>query len=193
MSLPWPLFVKPVAEGTGKGVSAASVVRSPDELESACQHLLHRFQQPVLVERYLPGREFTIGILGTGSAARVIGTMEVELLPSAEQGCYSLENKEHCHDRVRYTLIQTEQDPEAAAAAEMALRSWLVLNCRDAGRIDIRSDEHGQPAFIEANPLAGLNPGYSDLPMLAAKAGMTYPQLISGIVDSAAARIPSAR
>jgi D-alanine-D-alanine ligase len=193
VSLPWPLFVKPVAEGTGKGVSAASVVRSPDELESACQHLLHRFQQPVLVERYLPGREFTIGILGTGSAARVIGTMEVELLPSAEQGCYSLENKEHCHDRVRYTLIQTEQDPEAAAAAELALRSWLVLNGRDAGRIDIRSDEHGQPAFIEANPLAGLNPGYSDLPMLAAKAGMTYPQLISGIVDSAAARIPSAR
>jgi D-alanine-D-alanine ligase len=189
VSLPWPLFVKPVAEGTGKGVSAASVVRSPAELEEACQHLLHRFRQPVLVERYLPGREFTVGVLGTGSAARVIGTMEVELLPTAEQGCYSLENKEHWQDRVRYTLIQTDQDPEAAAAAELALQSWLVLNGRDAGRIDIRSDELGQPGFIEANPLAGLNPDYSDLPMLAAKAGITYQQLIGGIVDSAAARI----
>jgi D-alanine-D-alanine ligase len=187
--MPWPLFVKPVAEGTGKGVSAASVVRSAAELDVACRSLLDRFHQPVLVERFLPGREFTVGILGTGSAARVIGTMEVELLPNAEQGCYSLENKEHWQDRVRYTLVQPDQDPEAAAAAELALQSWLVLNGRDAGRIDLRSDEHGRPAFIEANPLAGLNPDYSDLPMLATKAGLTYQQLIGGIVDSAALRI----
>ncbi|HCP11572.1 MAG TPA: D-alanine--D-alanine ligase [Planctomycetaceae bacterium] len=189
VQMPWPLFVKPVAEGTGKGVSAASVVRSAAELDVACRSLLDRFHQPVLVERFLPGREFTVGILGTGPAARVIGTMEVELLPNAEQGCYSLENKEHWQDRVRYTLVQPDQDPEAAAAAELALQSWLVLNGRDAGRIDIRSDEHGRPAFIEANPLAGLNPDYSDLPMLATKAGLTYQQLIGGIVDSAALRI----
>lgn len=190
VNLAWPLFVKPVAEGTGKGVSAASVVRTPAELNTACRRLLARFSQPVLVERYLPGREFTVGILGTGPAARVIGTMEVELLPTAEQGCYSMENKEHWEDRVRYTLIPAGQDPEADAAAQLALQSWLVLNGRDAGRIDIRSAEDGRPAFIEANPLAGLNPDYSDLPMLAGKAGMSYQQLIGGIVDSAAARIP---
>ncbi|MFM7919952.1 MAG: D-alanine--D-alanine ligase, partial [Planctomycetaceae bacterium] len=193
VKLALPLFVKPVAEGTGKGVSAASVVRTPAELHTACRQLLTRFSQPVLVERYLPGREFTVGILGTGPAARVIGTMEVELLPTAEQGCYSMENKEHWQDRVRYSLIPAGQDPEADAAAELALQSWLVLNGRDAGRIDIRSAEDGRPAFIEANPLAGLNPDYSDLPMLAGKAGMSYQQLIGGIVDSAAARISQTR
>ncbi len=194
VALPWPLFVKPVAEGTGKGVSAASIVGSPAELDAACRDLLARFRQPVLVERFLPGREFTVGILGTGSAARVIGILEIELLPTAEQGCYSLENKklELWQDRLKLTLVLPEQDAEAEEAAELALQSWLVLNGRDAGRIDIRSDENGRPAFMEANPLAGLAYA-SDLVILAGKAGVSYRQLIGGIVDSAAERIRPSR
>ncbi len=185
VDLPFPLFVKPVAEGTGKGVGPASLVRSRRELERRCRALLARFAQPVLVETFLPGREFTVGILGTGAAARVIGTLEVELLPGAEPGVYSYTNKERCEELVRYHLVD---DPEAAAAADLALACYRALECRDAGRVDLRSDASGRPHFLEVNPLAGLHPTHSDLPILAGLAGLGYDALIGAILASAAGR-----
>jgi D-alanine-D-alanine ligase len=185
VELPFPLFAKPVAEGTGKGVSPASLVRSRKELERTCRALLARYAQPVLVETYLPGREFTVGILGSGPAARVVGTLEVELLPGAEPGVYSYTNKERCEELVRYRLVD---DPEARAAAELALACYRALECRDAGRVDLRSDASGRPHFLELNPLAGLHPTHSDLPILASLAGLGYDGLIAGIVASAAER-----
>ncbi|MCS6876746.1 MAG: D-alanine--D-alanine ligase [Geminicoccaceae bacterium] len=185
VDLPFPLFVKPVAEGTGKGVSPASLVRSRRELERACAALLLRFAQPVLVESFLPGREFTVGILGTGARARVLGTLEIELLPGAEPGVYSYANKERCEEFVRYVLVD---DDEARAAAELALACYRALECRDAGRVDLRSDASGRPQFLEVNPLAGLHPTHSDLPILARKAGLSYDALIGAIVESAAER-----
>jgi D-alanine-D-alanine ligase len=191
VSLPYPLFAKPVSEGTGKGVSAASVISSPAQLDSVCRELLERFRQPVLVETYLSGREFTVGILGSGAAARILGTLEVRLLDAAEPGAYSYVNKERCEELVEYRLATTADDPEAAAAEELALAAWRVLKGRDAGRIDIRSDHSGQPHFIESNPLAGLHPEHSDLPMIATAVGMPYVDLIAAIVDSAATRCGS--
>lgn len=185
VDLPFPLFAKPVAEGTGKGVTPASLVRSRKELERSCRALLARFAQPVLVETFLPGREFTVGILGTGGEARVIGTLEVELLPGAEPGVYSFANKERCEELVRYHLVD---DPEARAAAALALEAYRVLECRDAGRVDLRSDAAGRPHFLEVNPLAGLHPTHSDLPILASLAGLGYDGLIGAIVASAAER-----
>lgn len=185
VDLPFPLFVKPVAEGTGKGVGPASLVRSRRELERSCRVLLARFAQPVLVETFLPGREFTVGILGTGAAARVIGTLEVELLPGAEPGVYSFTNKERCEELVRYHLVD---DPEAKAAAELALACYRALQCRDAGRVDLRSDAAGRPHFLEVNPLAGLHPTHSDLPILAGLAGLGYDALVAAILASASAR-----
>ncbi|MFM8478778.1 MAG: D-alanine--D-alanine ligase [Planctomycetaceae bacterium] len=188
VSLPYPLFAKPVSEGTGKGVSAASVIASPAQLDSVCRELLDRFSQPVLVETYLPGREFTVGLLGSGSAARVLGTLEVCLLDAAEPGAYSYLNKERCEELVEYRLVRSDDDPEAAAAEALALAAWKVLKGRDAGRIDIRSDHAGRPHFIESNPLAGLHPEHSDLPMIATAVGMKYVDLIGEIVNSAASR-----
>jgi len=185
VDLPFPLFAKPVAEGTGKGVSPASLVRSKKELERVCRRLLARYAQPVLVETFLPGREFKVGILGSGPSARILGVLEVELLPGAEPGVYSYTNKERCEELVRYHLVD---DPEARAAAELALACYRALECRDAGRVDLRSDAFGRPHFLEVNPLAGLHPTHSDLPILASLAGLGYDGLIAGIVASAAER-----
>lgn len=189
VDLPYPLFAKPIAEGTGKGVSPASCISSPDELREVCSSLLSKFRQPVLVETYLCGREFTVGILGTGDKARVLGTLEIVLLSNAEAGAYSYINKERCEELVRYDLVSSSNDAEVAEAERIALESWRALNARDGGRIDLRSDSNAQPSFIEANPLAGLHPEHSDLPMIATKIGMLYPQLIESIVNSAATRV----
>jgi len=189
--LKFPLFIKPVAEGTGKGITPDSKIETPDELAAGCRELLAKFRQPVLVEEFLPGREFTTGLIGTGDAATVLGTFEIILLAAAEPEVYSYVNKERCEELVEYRLVRGDSDPEVAAAEALALAAWRALNGRDAGRIDIRSDAAGQPQFIEANPLAGLHPQHSDLPMIATAVGLTYTDLIRRIVDSAARRVTS--
>ena len=183
-----PYFIKPVAEGTGKGIDARSIVRRPEDLPAACAALMARFRQPVLVERFLPGREFTVGILGTGDRARVLGTIEVHLLETAEAQIYSYGNKKEYETRVAYQLARPEADPAAAEAEVTALAAWRILGCRDAGRIDIRCDENGRAQFLEVNPLAGLHPVHSDLPIICRHVGLAYDDLIARIVASAAER-----
>ncbi|MDR1520429.1 MAG: D-alanine--D-alanine ligase [Planctomycetota bacterium] len=184
--LAFPLFVKPVAEGTGKGVAADGRVTDGSGLARVCREIIARFRQPALVEEYLPGREFTVGIVGTGRKARLIGVMEVLLLDNAEPGAYTFGNKDKYEERVRYRLAG---DPEARAAGEIALAAYRLLDCRDAGRVDLRSDAAGKPQFMEINPLAGLNPSHSDLPILCRLAGVGYGRLIAGIIDSAGERL----
>jgi D-alanine-D-alanine ligase len=192
LRLPFPLFVKPVAEGTSKGISAASRVQDQASLRRMCGELLERFRQPVLVETFLAGREFTIGIAGTGPHAQVLGTMEIILLSTAEAQVYSYVNKEECEERVEYRLVCGETDEEVRRAEQLALRTWRVLGCRDGGRVDFRSDAHGQPQFLEVNPLPGLHPEHSDLPILCTHLGIAYLSLIDRIVRSAGQRIGNA-
>ncbi|MEI8354071.1 MAG: D-alanine--D-alanine ligase, partial [Lentisphaerota bacterium] len=184
-----PYFIKPVAEGTGKGCTAKSVVRTREGLQEACEALVARFGQPALIEPLLLGREFTTGITGTGRMARAIGTMEVILLENAEKGIYSYANKDHYEDRVVYRLCATTVDPIAAAAERVALDAWRALGCCDGGRVDIRCDAAESPQFLEVNPLAGLNPTHSDLPILARLAGVDYATLIRQIMESACQRL----
>jgi D-alanine-D-alanine ligase len=184
-----PYFVKPIAEGTGKGVSLRSIVRRREDLPDACDRLLQAYRQAVLVERFLPGREFTVGITGTGGRAHVLGTMEVLLLPAAEPGVYSYHNKENSEELVRYRLMQPQKEPLIAAVEDIALRAWRTLGCRDAGRLDLRCDAKGRPQFMEVNPLAGLHPEHSDLPIICALVGVPFDSLVAQIVESAAERI----
>lgn len=188
LHLSFPLFAKPVAEGTGKGITAKSVIQTKRELTSVCRMLLTAYQQPVLIETFLPGREFTVGIVGTGEDAKAVGVLEVVLLKNAEQDVYSYVNKEKCEELVEYHLAE---DDMAKAAANVAIASWRALGCRDAGRIDLRSDEKGQPHFIEVNPLAGIHPEHSDLPILCSKVGIPYKELIKTIMQSAEKRLPT--
>jgi D-alanine-D-alanine ligase len=188
LDLPFPLFAKPLAEGTGKGIDGGSVLRTPAELRARCLDLLMRFRQPVLVEEYLPGREFTVGITGTGAGARVLGTMEVVLLDHAEAGAYTYVNKEKCEELVEYRRVRADRDPVVARAEALALAAWNLLGCRDGGRLDLRCDAAGAPQLMEINPLAGLHPEHSDLPMIATAEGVPYDELIGRIMASARER-----
>jgi len=182
----FPMFVKPLAEGTGKGISADSYVTTTPALRTAVSTLLNRHHQPVLIEEYLPGREFTVGIIGNGDSARAIGVMEVLPGNSAEAHGYTYENKEHYELHMHYRLAR---DREAQRAARTALAAWRALRCRDGGRLDLRSDAAGIPHFLEVNPLAGLHPLRSDLVILAGMVGMDYQQLIGSILDAAVRRL----
>jgi D-alanine-D-alanine ligase len=185
--LPFPLFLKPVAEGSGKGVSDRSRVNDAAELRASALDLLTRFRQPVLAETYLAGREFTVGITGTGPDASVLGIMEIRATAKGSQNGYSFENKEHWEDRV---TLHMAEDEESMAAGEVALAAWRALRCRDGGRVDIRSDGKGRPHFLEVNPLAGLNPEHSDLCFIARFLGLSYQDLIGKIIASFFKRHP---
>jgi D-alanine-D-alanine ligase len=187
ITLPFPLFVKPIAEGSGKGVNSRSRVNNAAELKAVASELLARFHQPVLVETYLPGRELTVGIVGTGEDARALGVLDIIPNDTAETPDYGFENKENCDDNVSYQLID---DAEGQRAADVALGAWRALRCRDGGRIDIRYDAAGYPQFIEVNPLAGLNPEHSDLCFIARFRGLDYQELIGLIMSSFLRRHP---
>jgi len=184
--LPFPLFAKPVAEGTGKGINASSKIMTRKDLDPVCRKLLATFDQPVLLETFMPGREFTVGITGTAEEAKAVGAVEVVLRKEAEPGAYSYTNKKRFEEYVEYRLVNDEM---AQKAIEVSLAAWRGLGCRDGGRIDLRADAQGTPRFLEVNPLAGLNPLISDLPILCNLVGMSYQELISRIMDSALKRV----
>lgn len=186
VNLPYPLFAKPIAEGTGKGINANSKITDKEQLKSVCENLLTEFKQPVLIETFLSGDEFTVGIVGTGEDAKVVAVMEIILGDKAEAEIYSYSNKDNYEDRVEYKLASTEN---AKKCEEVALAAWKVLGCRDGGRVDVRMDANGVANFIEVNPLAGLNYITSDLPIMCGLKGICFNDLIKGIVTSALKRV----
>ncbi|WP_045218906.1 D-alanine--D-alanine ligase family protein [Desulfonatronum thioautotrophicum] len=188
--LEYPLFVKPVAEGTSKGIHSTSVVRNREQLYRVCRMLQDDFRQPVLVERFLSGREYTVGIVGSGAKAHALGVMEILLLEGADQLIYSQNNKEAYEDRVRYALIQGES---AAKLSRLALDAWRGLGCRDGGRVDIRIGGDGLPGILEINPLSGLHPIRSELSIMCAFQGIEHGELIRMIMESALERVGQAR
>ena len=141
----------------------------------------------MIVQELWPGREFTVGITGTGDDASVLGVLDISPTEKASGLDYGYENKERCDENVIYRLVD---GPEADAAAAVALAAWRALRCRDAGRIDVRNDSRGQPQFLEVNPLAGLNPEHSDLCFLARFKGLSYQELIGLVMASFLKRHP---
>jgi D-alanine-D-alanine ligase len=182
-NLTYPLFVKPVSEGTGKGITENSLVHSSIELEKMVRWILIEFHQPALVEEYLPGREFTVGIVGYGEEAKAIGGMEVMTINNLP---YSVEVKENYQNYCSYKPLDSDIADECKS---VALSAWKALDAVDAGRIDIKADRNGRICFIEANPLAGLNPVHSDLPILARMYGIEYQTLLEMIMKAALKRI----
>ncbi len=183
LKLVYPLFVKPVSEGTGKGITAKSLVNSPQELKAIVDWILTEFHQPALVEEYLPGREFTVGIIGSGDEAIAIGGMEVIC---ANNLPYSVEVKENYLEYCTYKPLGEEIVDECKS---VALKAWKALNAVDAGRVDLKADRNGRICFIEANPLAGLNPVHSDLPILSRMYGIEYQTLMEMIMKATLKRI----
>jgi D-alanine-D-alanine ligase len=186
---PFPLIAKPLAEGTGKGINAASKIKDRTDLRRVCEHLLTQYEQPVLVEQFLPGREFTVALVGTDAEAEVVGTVEILLRDAAEPDVYSYLNKEQSEELCDLLLVRATNDATVADAERIALTAWRAVAGRDAGRIDLRCDAAGKPQLIEINPLAGLHPTHSDLPAVWTDMGGAYVELIERIVESARLRI----
>lgn len=182
-NLEYPLFVKPVSEGTGKGITSKSFVHNSEELNEMASWILSEFHQPALVEEYLPGREFTVGVVGSGNEAVAIGGMEVMTINNLP---YSVEVKENYQNYCTYKPLDADVTEECKA---VTLKAWKALNAVDAGRVDLKADRNGRICFIEANPLAGLNPVHSDLPILARMYGIEYQELLEKIMKSAIGRI----
>jgi D-alanine-D-alanine ligase len=190
IALEYPLFAKPIAEGTGKGIDHNSRIESHDQLTRICADLLERFAQPVLIEEFLPGREFTVGILGNGDDAHVLGIMEIEMPQDKNGAIYSFIAKEQCETLVKYKPYR--KGSLHKPLEQLALKSYKTLQCRDAARVDFRCDKKGMPCFMEINPLPGLHPTHSDLPMIATQEGLGYDDLIGQIINNALKRLKQA-
>ena len=193
----FPLFVKPVHEGSSKGVTVRNLVRSRDELLARVTELLETYQQPVLVEDYLPGAEFTCAILGNGPETRVLPIVGINFsdLPDGAAPVYGFEAK-WVWDRPDRPLHIFDcpapvPDPLRRAIEAVTLRAYRVLGCRDWARIDVRLDATGVPNIVEVNPLPGILPDPADnscFPKAARAAGMSYDALIQTCLGHAAAR-----
>jgi D-alanine-D-alanine ligase len=181
-NLAFPLFIKPVSEGTGKGITEKNLVNSMDDLRQMVGYLLERFNQPALVEEYLPGREFTVGVIGTGDDAVALGGMEIECRDNLP---YSVEVKENYLTYCKYIPLAGELEGECK---KVALDVWKALGGADAGRVDVKADRNGRICFMEVNPLAGLHPVHSDLPILSNMIGINYQTLIEMIMNYAIKR-----
>lgn len=195
IDLVYPLFAKPVAEGSSMGIRKNSVCRDEAELRERVGQLQRDYRQPVLIEEFLPGDEYTVGVIGNGDAAEVVGLMQV--VPREAHGgefVYSLEVKRDYLNQVRYLMTDDllrggrVDAAQLDAVRRLALDVHRAFGCRDLSRVDIRCDRGGLPNFIEVNPLPGLNPVHSDLVIIARGHGLTYDQLIGRIVAAAVAR-----
>ena len=185
MGLEFPLFVKPIREGSSKGIGQESVVETVDQLKAQVERVLSIYQQPALIEEFLPGREFTVAVTGFGQSAKVLGMLEVPYVSESKVDGFIQKN-----DWETYSLSIHLPVTDAALQkqlTEISLRAYQVLGCRDAGRLDLRMDRNGQPALMEINPLPGLS-NHSALPYIAALAGISFEMLVDGIIREALAR-----
>ncbi len=184
----FPLMVKPVAEGSSKGVVSKSVCGSEPELREVVREIVAKYNQPALVEDYISGREFTVGLLGE-RRPRVLPPMEICFLdPSEKTPVYSFQHKLDWNDRIRYDC-PAKLDPGQMEKLKSAARgAFMALGCRDVARMDFRMDDKGRFFFLECNPLPGLTPGWSDLVLITQAAGMDYRGLIGEIMAPAIRR-----
>jgi D-alanine-D-alanine ligase len=184
----FPLLVKPVAEGTSKGVTKRSVVRDEGELRDVAREIIAKYRQPALVEEYISGREFTVGLLGE-RRPRVLPPMEIVFLDQADPTpIYSFEMKQDWNDKIRYEVPAKLTERELDRLEKAAREVFFALGCRDVARVDFRIDAEGRIYFIESNPLPGLSPGWSDLVLIAQSAGIEYRALIGEILSFAIRR-----
>jgi D-alanine-D-alanine ligase len=195
--LPLPLFAKPIHEGSSKGITEKNFCRTHSELDAQVRYLLETYRQPVIVEEYLPGAEFTCAGLGNGSTATVLPIvgMNFASLPEGALPIYGYEAK-WIWDRPERPLqmfdCPAHIDDELTKEIErVTLDAYRVLGCRDWSRIDVRLDADGRPNVVEINPLPGILPNPADnscFPKAARAAGMSYDELIQSCLKLAATR-----
>lgn len=186
---PFPAFLKPVHEGSSKGIRSGSRVENRAQLAKAIPALVERYQQPVMVEEFITGDEVTVGVVGN-SPPRVLGMMRV--VPRSMKGyfVYSLEVKRDWERLVEYECPAQLEAGVLQRIADSSLKAFQVLGCRDIARIDFRVSRDGTPYFLEINPMPGLNPSSGDIVIMARKMGWRYESLLSAIIEAALERYP---
>ncbi|MFZ0544980.1 MAG: hypothetical protein WAM60_06060 [Candidatus Promineifilaceae bacterium] len=206
----FPIFVKPSREGTGMGISAASIVHDETQLRRQLQILFDRYHQPVLAEKFVEGREVTVGIVGDltvpvawrlpedEDARRItrglhfFPPLEVDMgqYPIEEAGVYTNRIKVEMAEDFHYICPALLSEEQVEELNWLAAATFRVTGCLDVARVDFRLDanDNFKPYILEINPLPGLNPGYSDLCIEARADGWEYEQLVNRILDEAIVR-----
>lgn len=191
--LRFPLIVKPIAEGSSKGIAGKSVFDDEPSLRRAVRELVEKYKQPALVEEYIAGREFTVGLLGD-RRPRVMPPMEIIFKDrSNKRPVYDYSVKQDWNEYVYYQCPAKLTAQELRAVERAALRTFQALDCRDVGRVDLRMDAHGNVYVLELNPLPGLTPEYSDLCFIGQAASMDYKTLIAEILAGGLKRLREKR
>ena len=186
-TFPFPVFIKPVHEGSSIGIRSGSKIETPAKLSSAITTLIERYHQPVMVEEFIVGEEITTGVIGN-SPPNILGIMRVIPRKPDENFIYSLEVKRDWERLVDYEAPAKLKPSILDRIAESALKAYTVLSCRDISRVDFRVGRDGVPYFLEINPLPGLNPKSGDIVIMSRIMGWKYSSLISAVVNAALKR-----
>jgi D-alanine-D-alanine ligase len=189
-TMQFPVIVKPNAEGSSKGIPDVCVAADAQTLHRLLTAALELYGESMLVEEYIHGREFTVGILGNGTEARAFAPMEICFHDKTNgYQVYSYDVKQDWQRRVHYECPANLTGDQSKELEALALRAFHALGCHDFARIDFRMDQSGKFWFIEMNPLPGLAPGYSDFPILAALSGVDYGELVRNVLHAALRRL----
>ncbi len=209
-ALTFPLFVKPSRQGTGMGISAQSIVQDEAELRLQLGNMLRTYGEPVLVERFISGRDITVGMVGNlvppvawrvpedeeaprvQRGLRFLPPLEIDLGAYAQEegGVYTYHAKVALADKLNY-ICPARLTPDQVEELEwLAAAMFRVTGCLDVARVDFRLDEADDetPYILEINPLPGLSPGISDLVIEADAGGISHAELVNMILDEAVER-----
>jgi D-alanine-D-alanine ligase len=189
VDLPLPAFIKPAYEGSSKGIRLGSKAETVEQACETTAGLLKQYRQPVMIEEFIAGDEVTVGIIGN-DPPQILGIMRVLPKQRNAEFIYSLEIKRDWEQLVDYECPACLETVITEEITEMSFKAFKTLGSRDFARIDFKLNSNGVPYFLEINPLAGLNPKSSDLPIMAYKLGWTYPSLIAAILNTALQRYP---
>ena len=205
-----PLFVKPSRQGTGMGITAQSIVRDEGQLRAQVGRLLDDYEEPVLVERFISGRDLTVGVVGNlvppvawrvpededapriHRGLRFLPPLEIELgdYDQQEGGVYTHRAKVDLAEKLTY-ICPAPLEPDLVEELEwLTAATFRVTGCLDVARVDFRLDEADghKPYILEINPLPGLSPGISDLVIEAGAVGIGHADLVNMILDQALVR-----
>ena len=193
----FPAIVKPVAEGSSKGIFEDSVVSDSHAAQRKIGELFTKYQQPVLIEKFLPGDEFTVAIWGNSNDIEILPIVKMDFsqLPEKSKGIYSYEAK-WLWDTTNNPLEIFQcpaniSDELTSSIRNLVKKAYTVLQIRDWCRIDVRLDEDGTPNIIELNPLPGILPDpreNSCFPKAARSAGYTYSEMLNHVLEFAVRR-----
>jgi D-alanine-D-alanine ligase len=183
----FPLFAKPAFEGSSKGIRNSSLLRNAGDLRTRVGRMLSDYRQPVLVEAFIEGDEYTVGVLGNSPPA-AIGAVRVRPKSGPDPSfVYSIEAKRDWQNQLAYDVPPPLQGEALRRLYADAVKAFGAIGCRDVARVDFRL-KNGSPVFLEINPLPGLSPAYGDLPLLARGMGLSYPDLMRQMLSASFAR-----